>query len=106
MILFVTGPLHSGKTTFIKQLVSQLTDQGLTAGGYITPAVFGKGKRIGYNLEDLKTGRVYPFIRTEGEPGWQQAGNYFFIPAGLEKAASIITGCCSDICIVDEIGPL
>ena len=106
MILFVTGPLHSGKTTFIKHLIAQITDQGLTIGGYRTPAVFKNGNRVGYNLEDLKTGRLYPFLRTEGEPGWQKVGAYFFIPSGLEKAGSIINGCASDVCIIDEIGPL
>jgi nucleoside-triphosphatase THEP1 len=106
MILFVTGPLHSGKTTFVKQLISRLSDQALTIGGYITPAVFEDDERTGYDLMDLKTGHLSPFLRKEGQPGLERVGAYFFIQSGLEKAASIIGGCPADICIIDEIGPL
>lgn len=106
MILFVTGPLHSGKTTFVRQLIRRLNTQDLSPGGYITPAVFENDFRIGYDLLALKTNRRCSFLRLKGNPGWPQVGNYFFVPPGLEIASDIITHCREDICIIDEIGPM
>jgi iron complex transport system ATP-binding protein len=107
MIILITGPLHSGKTTFIRrELVPGLINKGLSVGGYVSPAVFEGEERRGYDLLDLKTGQLLPFLRKEGESGWQRIGAYYFLPSGLEKAEGLIRDFQGDVCIIDEIGPM
>jgi nucleoside-triphosphatase THEP1 len=56
---------------------------------------------------DVRTGRSYPFLRTEGEAGWQKVGPYFFLPGGLEAATAAIRGHKpGEMLIVDEVGPM
>lgn len=106
MVIMVTAPLHSGKTTFMAGLCTFLNKKKFSVGGYITPAVFDRGERLGYDLLDLQTHHQIPFLRHHGDPGWKRVGSYFFIPEGLEKAGSILSTFNSDVCFIDEIGPM
>jgi nucleoside-triphosphatase THEP1/molybdopterin converting factor small subunit len=68
--------------------------------------VLNEGKVAGYDLFHLKDGDSTPFLRKEGEAGWQRVGPYFFLPRGLEAATAAILGCKpGEILIVDEVGP-
>jgi len=107
MILVLTGPIHSGKTTLLRKLLVGLKTEGLPVSGYLSLLVMNEGKTAGYDLFDVKNGSSIPLLRTEGEAGWQKVGPYFFLPRGLEAAAAAILGYRpGEILIVDEVGPM
>lgn len=107
MIYILTGPVHSGKSTFLKRLVDQLKNENIRIHGFLTVCVRKDQEIVGYDLLDLKEERTIPFIRREGQKEWERVGGYFFIPAGLAEAKFLIASCTkADILVVDEIGPL
>lgn len=107
MVFILTGPVHSGKTTTLKRAVQKFKKAKLDIGGFLSEAVFKGQERTGYDLFDLKKEKSIPLIRRAGKEDWQRVGSYFFVPTGLEEAQRIISHSKnSDICVVDEVGPL
>jgi nucleoside-triphosphatase THEP1 len=107
MIFILTGSVHSGKTSLLERVVQEFKRKKLVVDGFLSEAVFKGQERVGYDLFDLRRGKSIPLIRKEGKKAWQRVGSYFFIPSGLEEAQRIISRSQnSDICVVDEVGPL
>ena len=107
MIYLLTGPVHSGKTTLLTQIIRSLREKGVEVGGFLSVAIWNGDERTGYDLYDLTEEELIPFIRASGESSWQKIGPYFFVPDGLERAKNILlrTGG-PDLLVVDEVGPL
>lgn len=107
MLLILTGPVHSGKTTLLELAAEQLGNQGLSAEGFLSLSIWENERVIGYDLLHLKTGERFPFIRRSGEQHWERIGPFFFVPETLDSARDIILhGAGADLLIVDEVGPL
>jgi len=107
MIFILTGPVHSGKTTLLKRMIQEFKRKKLVIHGFLNVAVFKGQERTGYDLFDLNEEKSIPLIRRTGKKDWQRVGSYFFVPSGLEEAQRIISRSQnSDICVVDEVGPL
>jgi len=107
MIFILTGPVHSGKTTLLKNVVRELKRQKYRIGGFLSEPIWKSEETVGYDLFDLREERSIPLIRRTGEKEWQKIGAYFFIPQGLAKAEKIILQEKDvDILVVDEVGPL
>ncbi len=107
MIFVLTGPVHSGKTTFLKRLVDSLRRENLKTAGFLSVAIIRNKEILGYDLYDLKDEQYIPYIRREGEEGWERIGSYFFIPEALAHARDqILRSRGVNILVVDEIGPL
>lgn len=107
MTYMLTGPVHSGKTSFLQELTQTWKEKGFNLDGFLSVAQWQDKKHIGYDLFDLKNEQSIPFIRKTGHPGWTSTGPYFFIPQGLRKAGHIINrGYNASLLVVDEIGPL
>lgn len=107
MVFILTGPVHSGKTTVLKQAVERWISDGRRICGFLSEAVYEGNAPARYDLFDLKKQTRIPFITRKGAPGWPQCGPYFFIPEALDSAKSIIADARGyDLCVVDEVGPL
>jgi nucleoside-triphosphatase THEP1 len=107
MILVLTGPIHSGKTSLLESLVRELRKQGIGLEGFLSPAVLKDGELAGYDLFDLKEEKTLPYIRKEGSANGEKVGPYFFIPEALETARKMILRRREqDFLIIDEAGPL
>ena len=107
MILVLAGVVHSGKTTFLRKLLPSVEALRLPVCGYLSPLVMVEGRAAGYDLFDIRKGQAIPFLRTEGEAGWQKVGPFFFLPGGLEAATAAIRGRRpGETLIVDEVGPV
>jgi nucleoside-triphosphatase len=105
-LTFLTAPRGAGKTTFCWGLVTQVHETGALVGGFICPAVFEDGKKIGIDMVDVASGerRRLGMRSSEVETTigcWQldenviQWGNQ--ILAGLKD---------EDFIVIDELGPL
>ncbi len=107
MIFILTGPVHSGKTTFLKSVINELKDQGVEIDGLLSETVLENQEVIGYDLFDIEKEEAIPYIRKEGEKNWQKVGSFYFTPQGLLRATEIIFGSKENaLLIVDEAGPL
>ncbi|MCX5800333.1 MAG: DUF2478 domain-containing protein [Candidatus Eisenbacteria bacterium] len=107
MIYLLTGPVHSGKTTFLARIIRSLKERGVEVGGFLSVSIWNGDECTGYDLYDLSEEEAVPFIRATGERAWQKLGPYFFIPDGLEKAKNVLLRTRNaDLLVVDEVGPL
>ena len=107
VIFILTGEVHRGKTTWLKQLVQELRARSLRYHGFLSEAVIEGGKAVGYNLYELESRASCPFLQDKGEDGWERTGPFFFIPSGLARAREIIARREADsLLIVDEVGPV
>ena len=107
MVLILTGTVHSGKTSLLCQLSRELKKLGIGVDGFLSLAVFKSRKRIGYDLLDLNTETVVPFIRRQGALNCPTVGPYYIQPEILAEAMRKIVGHQTrDLLIVDEVGPL
>lgn len=107
MIHILTGPVHSGKTTLLQRLTSELKQQDIAVDGFLSLAAENGDEFIGYDLYDLAEEISAPFIRKTGEKNWQRIGDYYFIPETLDTAQNIILRSGkADIKVIDEVGPL
>lgn len=107
MIYIMTGPVHSGKTSFLYHQTHIWKKDNLNVDGFLSIAKWEGHKRYGYDLYDLKNERMLPYIRKRGESGWPQIGPYYFIPSSLKEAQNIILrGKQSFLLVIDELGPL
>jgi len=106
MILILTGPVHAGKTSFLKNLLPVLKARGVPVSGYLSLSVLKRGRMSGYDLFDIKADKSVPFLRRKGRAGWQKVGSHFFLPSGLQAAEDKILGCpIGGWLVVDEVGP-
>jgi nucleoside-triphosphatase THEP1 len=105
-IYVLTGPVHSGKTTFLAGAAARWKASGLDVGGFLSVARPGDGCDQGYALVDLRDGASAPFLTQEGEPEWPSVGPYRFFPQALERAKDILRrDRDADVLVVDEVGP-
>lgn len=107
MINILTGPVHSGKTTLLKNTFPALREKKFRIDGYLSEAIWKNEEFLGYNLFDLMSYKYHPFILKQGQESWQKIGPFFFHPETLDLAKKIIhRSVKTDLCIVDEVGPL
>jgi nucleoside-triphosphatase THEP1 len=107
MIWVLTGPVHSGKTGFLRGLAADLKKNKVKATGFLSPAHFEDGRLAGYDLLVLDGSKPVSYLRQSGQPGWEKVGPYFFIPKALERARESIRAHRPGVpLIVDEVGPL
>lgn len=107
MIAILTGPVQSGKTTFLENAVRELRHRNVRINGYLSEVIREQNTVLGYDLNNLREKTVIPYIRKQGLDEWERAGAYFFLPQGLEEAKKIILSHRPPTwLIVDEIGPL
>ncbi|OGD18502.1 MAG: hypothetical protein A2W03_05125 [Candidatus Aminicenantes bacterium RBG_16_63_16] len=107
MILILTGSVQSGKTRFLAGILAALDRAAEGLSGFLSPAVYEGGRLIGYDLAVLGREKSAPYLRRQGEPGWERVGPYFFVPDALKEARRIIQESrAGDLLVVDEVGPL
>jgi nucleoside-triphosphatase len=109
-ITVLSGPQGSGKTTQLQRLAAAAVLQGRTAGGIVSPAVFEFGRRVGYDVLDLQSGRRRPLARlTSLVSASTKAGAYAFDDAAIAEGSECIRQAVNaglTVIAVDEIGPL
>lgn len=108
-VIILSGDIQEGKTTFLIRLIELLKQEGLTISGFTAPGVHEKGRRIGYDLEDIGTGQQMQFIRDVQSKGTFRHGKYFFNESGLEFGKELLSNTNTeeaDLIVIDEVGPV
>ena len=106
----ISAERGEGKTSFLREYAARAADRGRSAGGVVAPAVFEHGRRIGYDLVDLRRGNRRPLARVVTEPDAEPTvGAYGFEDAAVAAGNAAIIAAVReglDIVAIDEVGPL
>jgi nucleoside-triphosphatase THEP1 len=109
IVILITGPQGSGKTSFLLALAAALRIQGKTPGGIAAPVMFEGSERIGYDLLDLETDERVALARKNVLPTGISTGPFTFLPAAIafgELALASAAARKTHVIALDEIGPL
>lgn len=107
-LVIITGAVNSGKTTHLRRLIAQERALGVSVSGVIAPGVFKGDEKIGYDVEDVASGRALPLARTgtQGDSD-QNTGWYWLSKKTLEFAKEALLNCTpGGVVFLDEVGPL
>jgi nucleoside-triphosphatase THEP1 len=55
---FITGLPKTGKTTLLRTIIKELRDMGISVGGFISPEEKHAGKRTGFLVQDIESGKT------------------------------------------------
>lgn len=104
----LSGKREAGKTSFCRRLISAAQGRGIDTAGLISPAIFIQGKKIGFNILNVRTGESRPLAQLRGEEmdgivthRWKFDESNFTWGAEV-LADSVPCG----LLVVDELGPL
>jgi nucleoside-triphosphatase THEP1 len=107
-ILLLTGESGSGKTSVLAELIKDLDNSGVNAGGILAPGRFLDSGDKEFDLELIPDGRRY-FLSTRNQnPGWQAIGGFRFNPEALEAGLDHLLNLHQrqfHVYLLDEIGP-
>lgn len=99
-----------GKTSFLCKCVAFEVDRGRSVGGVASPAVFGNGRRVGYDLIDLRRGSRRLLARAAtSNNATPDVGMFGFDEAAVSEGNAAIISAVKDgldVIAVDEVGPL
>jgi nucleoside-triphosphatase len=107
-LILVTGPPHSGKSSMLANLLQQMRALGWRMAGILAEGHWQNGRRSGFTLIDLQSGRRTPLARriTVDDP---RTFPYVFFPMGIAAGRRALspTRCLeADLMVVDEVGSL
>ena len=111
-LIIVSGPINSGKTTYLHRLIEHYTQQGLSVGGVTAEALYEGERKWGYDVRDVRTGDRTALVRSAGdipspEERLQRVGRFVILESGLEFTRKVLeAGLGCDILCLDEVGPL
>ena len=107
-VYIITGETDSGKTTFLMNLIEELGENSLSVAGFTALSVPEDGPSGSFNILDLVSGKILPLASRRFNEGWEQIGNFYFNPAGIQMGKEILEDPLiinNDLIVVDEIGP-
>ncbi len=108
-ITVITGETQSGKTTYLKKYLKSLKKESSTIiGGIIAHGIDKNGERLGFEIEDIASGKRELFCNNIKEEGDIRSGRFYFKKKGIgfgERALNNAINT-SNLLVIDEIGPL
>lgn len=109
VVVIITGALHEGKTTFALKVADSLREKGFRPGGFLAIAVNEEGKRSGFILKDLSSGREAELCSNKPDPERVNYGHFYFNREILKAGEQILKPeelSDKQTVFIDEIGPL
>lgn len=106
----ITGERGCGKTTLLREYVDAASHAGRTVGGIASLVVYENGRRLGYDLLDLRRGGRRPLARVVAGPeAGLTVGPFRFEEDALVEGNAAIVAAVEDgldVVAIDEVGPL
>ncbi len=102
-MLAISGKPGVGKTTLVLKLADELRKRNIEFHGIATPEIRKGGKRLGFELINLKTGQRHPLASVEIRSSIK-VGKYYVNPEAREFILSAING--KGLLLFDELGPM
>jgi nucleoside-triphosphatase len=107
----LTGKPRVGKSTIIKEVIGRLKAEGIVVGGMLTADMHEGGRRVGFAIEDIRTGETgilaHVQLRTRGPTVGKYTVNLTDLDAiGAHSITSALLQSEPQILIIDEIGPM
>ena len=107
-VVFFTGRPGIGKTTAVLRVVEKLREAGLRVGGMVSREMRVGGKRVGFEIIDLSTGRRGTLAHVN-QPQGPRVGKYRVCLEDLDEVGvgSIRRAIDeADVVVIDEVGPM
>jgi nucleoside-triphosphatase THEP1 len=106
-LVLLTGPSGSGKTTFCRKLVAQVHGTNALVGGFICPAVFENGKKIGIDMLNVASGERRRLGKRSQARKGATVGGWQLDRDVLAWGNQILRNLKDEaLIVIDEIGPL
>jgi len=105
-IMIISGKQRQGKTTFLKEVITQLEKENISFDGIIAEGIDHNSKREGFNLIHLKTHKSYSLATTTPTANFSQYGRFYFDKAVFAKINGLLRNTTANFIIIDEVGPL
>jgi len=113
-IIIITGPVNSGKTSYLHRLIASYKQEGYAVGGITAEALYEEERKIGYDVCDLISRQCCPLVRSsetsvqkKATEGVQHVGRFVLLESGLEFTRRCMQAAAAvDIVCLDEVGPL
>jgi nucleoside-triphosphatase len=104
--LFITGLPKTGKTTLLLTIIKELRSRGLYVGGFISPDESRSGKRTGFMVQDIESGKTDMLAMMDSDG--PKVSKYHVDIGSFETIAmmSLTDFQRYDVIIIDEIGPM
>ncbi len=109
--IILTGSVRCGKSTLAEKLIHRLKEKNITMAGILARGLWKNNQREGFDLMDIRTGRLTPLARRSAALEIQNRNKipFSFFEQGINAGydALSVTACKnSSVIIVDEIGKL
>jgi nucleoside-triphosphatase THEP1 len=108
-VVIITGDIHQGKTTVAQEVVSILSEQGISVGGFLAVGKDEDGVRTGFSIKEIETSETMVLCSVEKDESMIQMGKFYFNDAAVRWGNQIlapekIVG--KSLVVIDELGPL
>lgn len=106
-VVVITGGRGSGKTSLVANLVRQLRERGDPVVGFVQPATLRAGRRAGFQIIDLASGRQAPLATPRADGRGEHGTGFVFHAEGLTLArAALDSPPQGAVLVADELGPV
>jgi nucleoside-triphosphatase THEP1 len=108
-VVIITGDIHQGKTTFVKEIITDLQKQKIGIAGFLSIGVEENGIRTGFNLADVGSSRQIELCSDKKDDRRLKLSRFYFNQEALALGNEILNpDNLSDkqLIVIDEIGPL
>ena len=109
--IILTGAVQCGKSTLAEKLIARLKTKDITMAGILARGLWKDNQREGFDLVNIRTGKVTPLARRTADPDTQNSGKvpFSFFKQGVAAGYDTLSvAACKNaaIILVDEVGKL
>ena len=88
-IIIITGEIGSGKTSFLKEIITSIRSKGIETKGFLSLARFEGKTQNGYDLLNVADNNKMDFISEKESDGSIKFRKFFFSREGIDKGNEI-----------------